>query len=357
MENMEVLLGDHHHEAMDLPPGFRFHPTDEELITSYLYPKVLDSNFSARAIGDVDLNKCEPWELPRQAKMGEKEWYFFCVRDRKYPTGLRTNRATEAGYWKATGKDKDIFRDKSLVGMKKTLVFYKGRAPKGEKSNWVMHEYRLEGKASLQNLPSHAKNEWTICRVFQKNDAGKKLPFPGLTRPESYETEYNPSGNLPPLMESSPYNTTTTNNNGVSHVPCFSNPMNISNNYPQTSNYNNNDQLIYDGFITNPFNSIPLNSNNNYFPKIESGNSYFQSPTNPNYLMSEDIILRSILGNHGKEMKTEVGNYSASQDTGLSSDMNAEISSVVSNYDISRRPVDFPSSSDGPVDLENLWNY
>ena len=51
-------------EMMELPPGFRFHPTDEELITHYLSQKVLNSCFCAIAIGEVDLNKCEPWDLP-----------------------------------------------------------------------------------------------------------------------------------------------------------------------------------------------------------------------------------------------------------------------------------------------------
>ncbi|PKI54101.1 hypothetical protein CRG98_025496 [Punica granatum] len=155
MERNPCTSGDD--EPINLPPGFRFHPTDEELITHYLSPKVLDTRFRALAMGEVDLNKCEPWDLPRRAKMGEKEWYFFCTKDRKYPTGLRTNRATASGYWKATGKDKEIYRMKTLVGMKKTLVFYGGRAPKGEKTDWVMHEYRLEGRFSALNLSKPAK--------------------------------------------------------------------------------------------------------------------------------------------------------------------------------------------------------
>ncbi|XP_068657259.1 protein CUP-SHAPED COTYLEDON 2-like [Aristolochia californica] len=224
-----------------LPPGFRFHPTDEELITYYLMKKVIDSSFIGRAIAEVDLNKCEPWELPEKAKMGEKEWYFFSLRDRKYPTGLRTNRATEAGYWKATGKDREIYssRTGSLVGMKKTLVFYKGRAPKGEKSNWVMHEYRLEGKFSYHYLSRTSKDEWVVSRVFRKSSGGSsgsgKKARVGCGG-SSYADMGSPrsSSSLPPLLDSSPF-TGLTDRESCSyesestreHVPCFSNIANF----------------------------------------------------------------------------------------------------------------------------------
>ncbi|CAL9165016.1 unnamed protein product [Musa hybrid cultivar] len=122
-----------------LPSGFRFNPTDEELITCYLTRKVTDMGFVARNNADDDLISDKPGR-------GEKECYFFSMKDRKNPTGLRTNRATDSGYWKATGKDKEIFRRGVSVGMKKTLVFYKGRAPRGEKTNWAMHEYRLQSE-------------------------------------------------------------------------------------------------------------------------------------------------------------------------------------------------------------------
>ncbi|CAI0432694.1 unnamed protein product [Linum tenue] len=202
-------------EMVDLPPGFRFHPTDEEIITHYLTEKVKDDAFAAVAVGEADLNKSEPWDLPSKAKMGEKEWYFFCQRDKKYPTGMRTNRATEAGYWKATGKDKEIFRGRGcLVGMKKTLVFYRGRAPKGQKTNWVMHEYRLHGNFS--SFPKASKDEWVVCRVFHKNPAAaavgggggawmkRSSPMEELLRANSFGNDdflLDSSLSLPPLMD------------------------------------------------------------------------------------------------------------------------------------------------------------
>ncbi|PSS21085.1 NAC domain-containing protein [Actinidia chinensis var. chinensis] len=199
--------GDDGRNIMGLPPGFRFHPTDEEIITDYLTEKVMNTTFTAIALTEVDLNKTEPWDLPKQAKIGKKEWYFFFRRDRKYPTGMRTNRATKSGYWKATGKDKEIYKGKKgncLIGMKKTLVFYKGRAPKGEKTNWVMHEYRLEGKFSYHSFPKPAKDEWVVCRVFHKN-TGIKSSSP-ITRMNSFAMDdlLRSPDSLPPLIDPPP---------------------------------------------------------------------------------------------------------------------------------------------------------
>lgn len=61
---VDVCIENHGEESLELPPGFRFHPTDEEIITNYLSQKVLNPSFNALAIGEVDLNKCEPWDLP-----------------------------------------------------------------------------------------------------------------------------------------------------------------------------------------------------------------------------------------------------------------------------------------------------
>ncbi|CAI9093783.1 OLC1v1029358C1 [Oldenlandia corymbosa var. corymbosa] len=150
-----------------VPPGFRFHPTDEELVDYYLRKKICSKRIDLDVIKDVDLYRIEPWDLQELCKIGteeQNEWYFFSHKDKKYPTGTRTNRATKAGFWKATGRDKAIYSKHSLIGMRKTLVFYKGRAPNGQKSDWIMHEYRLE--TNENGTPQ--EEGWVVCRVFKK---------------------------------------------------------------------------------------------------------------------------------------------------------------------------------------------
>ncbi|TYI11301.1 hypothetical protein ES332_A09G200800v1 [Gossypium tomentosum] len=153
-----------------LPPGFRFHPTDEELVNYYLKRKINGQEIELDIIPEVDLYKCEPWELAEKSILPSRdsEWYFFGPRDRKYPNGFRTNRATRAGYWKSTGKDRRVASQNRAIGMKKTLVYYKGRAPQGVRTDWVMHEYRLDDKES-EDYCGIQVDSYALCRVFKKN--------------------------------------------------------------------------------------------------------------------------------------------------------------------------------------------
>lgn len=79
-------------------------------------------------------------------KGGDLKYYFFCPRERKYASGARMNRATEFGYWKSTGRDRTVHYENKEVGQIKTLTFFRGKAPKGAQTDWVMHEYRLDDK-------------------------------------------------------------------------------------------------------------------------------------------------------------------------------------------------------------------
>ncbi|RAL55017.1 unnamed protein product [Cuscuta campestris] len=153
---------------MRLPPGFRFHPTDEELVVQYLKRKVLCCPLPAAVIPVFDLCKSDPWDLPGDK---EQERYFFSTREAKYANGNRSSRGTASGYWKATGIDKQIGSCRGgggVVGMKKTLVFYHGKAPRGARTDWIMHEYRLA------NAPINHKDDWVLCRIFLKKRAGAK---------------------------------------------------------------------------------------------------------------------------------------------------------------------------------------
>ncbi|RWW32675.1 hypothetical protein GW17_00002643 [Ensete ventricosum] len=169
-----------------LPPGFRFHPTDEELILHYLKNRASASPCPVPIIAEVDIYKYDPWELPAKAAYGDREWYFFSPRDRKYPNGFRPNRAAASGYWKATGTDKPIYATHAneSVGVKKALVFYRGRPPKGVKTNWIMHDPGKKGLLypcfrSIMILSLRFRSQlddWVLCRIYKKNNHLHSVP-------------------------------------------------------------------------------------------------------------------------------------------------------------------------------------
>ncbi|KAL1204828.1 Transcription factor JUNGBRUNNEN 1 [Cardamine amara subsp. amara] len=175
-------------EQVSKLPGFRFHPTDEELVGFYLSKKVLLKKPSKidEIVSQIDIYKYDPWDLPR-SRNTEKENYFFCKRGRKYRNSIRPNRVTGSGFWKATGIDKPVYSDgsnKAVIGLKKTLVYYLGSAGKGSKTDWMMHEFRLPTvNDTIPGDPTHSgpisssalnAEVWTLCRIFKRNVSSRK---------------------------------------------------------------------------------------------------------------------------------------------------------------------------------------
>ncbi|XP_047256859.1 NAC domain-containing protein 82 [Capsicum annuum] len=157
-----------------LAPGFRFHPTDVELIMYYLKRKIMGKKLLFEGITELNIYRVSPWDLPGKCcyKSKDLEWYFFCPRERKYASGARMNRATETGYWKTTGKDRLVTYDEKIVGSVKTLVFHLGHPPRGQRTDWVIHEFKFEDKESID--AGFSQDSYVLCKVFQKSGPGPK---------------------------------------------------------------------------------------------------------------------------------------------------------------------------------------
>ncbi|XP_071702603.1 NAC domain-containing protein 83-like [Rutidosis leptorrhynchoides] len=169
--------------ATRLPPGFRFQPTDQEIVFQYLIRKVFSCPLPASIVPEiVNICKLNPWDLPGD---WEQDRYFFSKKEAKYGNGNRSNRASDDGYWKATGFDKQITRccnndsnsrKKDIItGMKKTLVFHKRKHVHGESTTrtcWIMHEYRLVHSSYSPKSSSNDKRayiqmgNWVLCHIF-----------------------------------------------------------------------------------------------------------------------------------------------------------------------------------------------
>ncbi|KAF6169267.1 hypothetical protein GIB67_013697 [Kingdonia uniflora] len=163
-------------EISSMFPGFRFSPTDQELLSHYLKRKIeglgggekkkKKTSSSNDVIPEVEICKYEPWDLPAKSIVpSDHEWFFFSPTDRKYPNGSQARRATEVGFWKATGKERVIKSGSNIIGTKRTLVFHIGRAPKGERTDWIMHEYCIKGH-NLDKL----QDSFVVCRIRKNSN-------------------------------------------------------------------------------------------------------------------------------------------------------------------------------------------
>ncbi|KAK9272544.1 hypothetical protein L1049_002917 [Liquidambar formosana] len=186
---------------LKLPIGFRFHPTDEELVVHYLKRKALSLPLPASVIPEFDVFQTEPWGLPGDLK--ERRYYF----SKRKGNWSRCKRPTGSGYWKVVGKDKQIVASGSnqAVGRKKTMVFYEGKRPHASRTRWVIHEYCLGGSGTtpISTQESMVEMEdWVVYRVFQKKRKTKDTEVIGPNCIDFMMEQYS-SDSGPPQPSSS----------------------------------------------------------------------------------------------------------------------------------------------------------
>ncbi|XVF30914.1 hypothetical protein REPUB_Repub16aG0099600 [Reevesia pubescens] len=285
------------HPQSSLPPGFSSSP------------------FPLSIIADVDIYKFDPWDLPARAAFGEKEWYFFSPRDRKYPNGARPNRAAASGYWKATGTDKIIVRSSMVaggggvqenIGVKKALVFYKGRPPKGIKTNWIMHEYRLaeNPNSNYNNRPVKSKDcsmrldDWVLCRIYKKSHALSSISTAATSDQDQEEEEAEQfiQDALLPALKSPPSNNTLQPQKSSS----FSNLLDAMD-YSMLSSFLADNQCNTTGFESSSLSFGEQPPANNY----TNGNNSSSSSSSSSMLLQKLPQLNSSVPNMENKLKRQ----------------------------------------------------
>ncbi|KAF8020001.1 hypothetical protein BT93_G0634 [Corymbia citriodora subsp. variegata] len=184
--------------------GFRFLPTEEELLNGYLMSKVYGHTEGCVIPELKDFYAWDPWKLPGLYRHISNipsdgwDWYFFCPSPYLAQNSERIKRQTPNGKWKITcQKDEIKTRDtKALIGTKRILVFYKGRT----KTGWVMHEYHMNPKL-LNGYSSTFQIPYILCRLKRK--PSESLDISPRFEGGSSVTEDNPVASQHGLTEDS----------------------------------------------------------------------------------------------------------------------------------------------------------
>ncbi|KAM5550765.1 NAC domain-containing protein 101 [Rosa sericea] len=171
------------------PVGYRFHPTDLELVAYYLHNRVaMADQFHSSPILDCPdfYGKNAPWLIwdrfrAQSNNMKEEETlYFFTHRKKLNPKAKKFDRKVGSGTWSAQYSKNVVAADNSVVGIKREFR-YEGGSDPHQNGAWLMQEYEIT---------SH--NDLVLC-TLRKNP--RKLPPPTCPAPLNHQSHIVSSTN------------------------------------------------------------------------------------------------------------------------------------------------------------------
>ncbi|CAO2183285.1 unnamed protein product [Urochloa humidicola] len=180
--------------AASKPPcaAFQSHPTDLELVNSYLRPWVETGLKAGAFIHEADVYAADPADLTRRfapavAQDGERAWYFFTPLRHKSVRGKRKARtvATGGGCWHNEAKSKPVYtgiNGKRQIGHRQSFSFVKKDGGGRVRTGWLMMELRLlkDGAAAADGKgEAAALGNLVLCKVYRS----PRNPEPGDKEP------------------------------------------------------------------------------------------------------------------------------------------------------------------------------
>ncbi|PAN29146.1 hypothetical protein PAHAL_5G208600 [Panicum hallii] len=187
--------------AASKPPcaAFQSHPTDLELVNSYLRP-FLETGKAAAFIHEGDVYAADPADLTRQfapavAQDGERAWYFLTPLRHKSVRGKRKARtvATGEGCWHNEAKSKPVctaIHGKRQIGYRQSFSFIKKEDGSRVRTGWLMMELRLLKDDAGQGARAEeaALGNLVLCKVYRSPrnpEPGGGGPAPALKEEEA----------------------------------------------------------------------------------------------------------------------------------------------------------------------------
>lgn len=162
---------------MNLPAGYRFCPTDEELILYYLHPKVNGKEVPGQGnspVFDFDLyGVMEPWDIWEKFKSKREndlklsnDLYFFTTLKLKTTEGTRICRTLPSGSkWNGENRPSEIKNSGSedVIGHKKRFS-YRNNGSDDQQDRWIMYEFDIDQKLVLE--PKQVSTYTSLCFIL-----------------------------------------------------------------------------------------------------------------------------------------------------------------------------------------------